>query len=76
MSCRSLHRMNTRKSCHGFSIAMVEYYTLNALEIRLDISSRMAGVKPAIRFHSMERLGRGCHFVVNSGFEKVLPFFC
>ena len=39
MSCRSLHRMNTRKSCHGFSIAMFEYYTLNALEIRLDISS-------------------------------------
>ena len=36
----------------------------------------MAGVDPRVSFLSMEKNGvGGCHSVVNSGFEKVLPFF-
>ena len=38
--------------------------------------SRMGGVDPRISLHSVEKNGvGGCHFVVNSGFEKALPFF-
>ena len=37
---------------------------------------RMGGVDPRVSLHFVEKNGvGGCHFVVNIGFEKALPFF-
>ena len=36
----------------------------------------MGGIDRRVSLHSVEQNGvGGCHFVVNSRFEKVLPFF-